>query len=367
MLKKAFVFAFACVSLASWISCGKTTSHFVYAALPGPSQIAVFREDPNSGVLTAISGSPFPGGSSPHSIAVHPSGKFLYAANAGQGQNDVSLFTISSDGVPTEVTPRTTAGTVPTLLAIDAAGAFLYVANGQSNNVSVFAIDSGSGALTQVPNSPFAIGLSALDMKLNPAGTVLYVTGSPNVLAAFSLSSVGSGSMPLLARSGPGNEPDNGPFGIAIDPGGSLLFTANTTFNTISIFTLDPSGLFTVTANSPISNTSGINPLSLLVDSAGKFLYVANEGSGNITAYSIVTSTTDANTVTLNAVPTGPSFASEAQPNFLAADPNGKYLLVGGQSSAGIQSFGVDTSTGTLTSIATYSTGNNPSSIVVVP
>ena len=59
-------------------------------------------------------------------------------------------------------------------------------------------------------------------------------------------------------------------------------------------------------------------------------------------------------------------FASEAQPSFLAADPSGKYLLVGSQSSAGIQSFGIDGSTGSLNSIATYSTGNTPSSIVVI-
>src|SRR5579864_3834138 len=145
MLKKAVVLVLAGASIASWTACGKTTSHYVYAALPGSSQIAVYREDPNSGVLTALSGSPFPSGAGPQSIAIHPSGKFLYAANGAQGENDVSLFNIANAG---------------------------------SNNVSAFSVSSSNGALTPVQGSPFPVGLSALDMKLNPAGTVLYLTGS---------------------------------------------------------------------------------------------------------------------------------------------------------------------------------------------
>jgi 6-phosphogluconolactonase (cycloisomerase 2 family) len=87
---------------------------------------------------------------------------------------------------------------------------------------------------------------------------------------------------------------------------------------------------------------------------------VANEASNNIAVYTI-TSGTGA----LNVISTSP-FGSEAQPAFLAADPSGKYLLVGSQSTAGIETFGIDISSGSLNTIATYSTGNTPTSIVVV-
>jgi 6-phosphogluconolactonase len=360
MLKKAAVFIFACVSIASWISCGSTSSHYVYAALPGTSQIAAFREDPNSGVLTALSGSPFTLGNDPQSIAVHPSGKFLYAVNVGNGgtsPDSVSLYTVASDGALTEVTPRANVGTIPKVVAMDAAGSFLYVANAGSNNVSVFSIDSGSGALTSVTGSPFPVGLSPLDMKLNPAGNVLYLTGSPNILASFSLS---GGVLTLADRSSPGNAPGNGPNSIAIDPTGTHLYTANNIDSTISLFTIDQSGIFTETPNL-FAEATGYNPLALLVHPKGQYLYVANAQPGNIAVYTI-DSTSGALTVL-----TDSPFGSEAQPSFLAVDPNGKYLLVGGQSSTGIQAFGVDLSSGSLNSIATYSTGNAPTSIAVVP
>lgn len=358
MLKKAVVLIFACVSIASWINCGKTSSHYVYAALPASSQIAAFREDPNSGVLTALSGSPFTLGNGPQSIVIHPSGKFLYAVNGAQSDDDVSLFTIAGDGALSEVTPRAPVGSVPKIAVIDASGNFLYVANGGSNNVSVFSIDSGSGALTAVPGSPFPVGLSPLDMKLNPAGNVLYVTGQPNILASFSLS---SGVLTqLVDRSTSNNEPGNGPNSIAIDPGGTHLYTANTLDNSISIFTIDASGTFTETSDSPFGEAIGANPQSLLVDPSGTFLYVANAASSNIAVFTITSGTGS-----LSVLSTSP-FASETQPNFLVTDPSGKYLLVGSQSSAGIEAFGIDQSSGSLNSIATYSTGSTPTSIAVL-
>src|SRR5438270_10349258 len=173
MLKKAAAAVFVCVSIATWIACGSTSSHFVYATIPAANQVQVYREDPNSGVLTALPGSPFAAGPAAQSLVVHPSKKFLYVANAGE--NDISLFTISSTNALTEVTPRPAAGITPVLLVMDTAGAFLYVANAGSNNISVFSFNSNSGALTAVTGSPFPIGIIPLDMKLSPSGNVLYV------------------------------------------------------------------------------------------------------------------------------------------------------------------------------------------------
>ena len=166
MLKKAAALFLVCASVATWVSCGSTSSRYVYASIPGSNEIVAYREDPNSGVLTQLAGSPITAGQAVQAIVIHPSKKFLYAANSGEG--DISLFTISTTGILTEVTPRTSItpdGTAPTLLAMDAAGAFLYVGNAGSNNISVFSIDSGTGALTQVGNA-FPIGTNPLNMQV---------------------------------------------------------------------------------------------------------------------------------------------------------------------------------------------------------
>jgi 6-phosphogluconolactonase len=109
---------------------------------------------------------------------------------------------------------------------------------------------------------------------------------------------------------------------------------------------------------SPLSDTSKA-PVALIVDPTGDFLYVANQGSNNISTYSITSGTG------IPVAVTDSPFSSETEPDFLAADPKGKYLFVGNQTgNSGVQAFG--TSSGSLNSIATYALGNTVTSIAVV-
>ena len=85
MLKKAAALLFICASMATWVGCGSTSSRYLYAAIPGSNDIVAYREDPNTGVLTQLVGSPISAGQSVHALAMHPSGKFLYATNSGEG------------------------------------------------------------------------------------------------------------------------------------------------------------------------------------------------------------------------------------------------------------------------------------------
>src|ERR1700691_4321339 len=110
MLQKSLLLILLVAGITGFTGCGTTANHYLYAALPAANQIAAYREDPNSGVLTLLARSPYTVGNGAHSLALHPSGKYLYAANpgeAGSAESDVSLFDInSSTGVLTEVFPR---------------------------------------------------------------------------------------------------------------------------------------------------------------------------------------------------------------------------------------------------------------------
>ncbi len=359
MLKRAALLL-ACASLALWIGCSTTTNIYVYAAIPGSSQIFAFREDPNSGFLSPVEGGPFVAGSAVQSLAIHPSKKFLYAANAGS--SDISEFAISGGGILTEVTPRQPAGTVPILLAMDPAGAFLYVANAGSNNISSFSIDPSTGKLSQLPGSPFSVGLSPLNMKLAPSGNVLYVTGSsgaglPGYVQAFTLNAGVVSNVPV-----PGSPYQVGmiPQGLAINPAGTFLYAGNAApDNSISIFAINSDGSLAEVSGSPIGE-SYTGPIALLVDNSGKYLYVANVGSNLLAGFSIGS---DGGLSLLSSSP----FATSAQPSFIASDPAGHYLFVGNQSGTKVQSFGLDTGSGTLTSIASYSVPGTASSIAVTP
>jgi 6-phosphogluconolactonase len=299
---------------------------------------------------------------------IHPSGKFLYVANPGQLENDISLFDIASNGSLTEITPRTPVGSSasqPAYLAMDPAGGYLYVANIGSDNISVFSIDSSSGALTQVPNSPFGIGLPPVNMQLTPSGNYLYVTatggqvGNDGSIVAFSVS---AGVLTKLSTFASGGFNPNG---LAIDPSGSVLYVANTGSSTISIFSISapgtPPGSLTQVIN-PISDTFTAE-VSMIFDPAGTYLYVADQGSSNVAVYSI-DPTTGLPTVLTTPNSTG-AYYTEGSPSVLAIDPTGEYLYVANQgTSSGIQAFSL--SSGALTAIYTYHVGNTPSSMAVL-
>ena len=368
MLQKALVLVFVVASIASCIGCGTTSSHYVYATIPVVNQVKAYREDPNSGVLTEIQGSPYPVGVGANSVVIHPSGKFLYVANPGNSENDISLFDIASNGSLTEITPRTPVGSSasqPAYLAMDPAGGYLYVANIGSDNISVFSIDGSNGALTQVPNSPFGIGLPPVNMQLTPSGNYLYVTasggqvGNDGSIVAFGVSAGVLTNLGTFASDG------FNPNGLAIDPSGSNLYVANTGSSTIAIFAIGatgtpPGSLTEVIA--PISDTYTAE-VSMVFDPAGAYLYVADQGSSNVAVYSI-NSTTGLPTVLTTSTTTG-AFFTEGSPSVLAVDPTGEYLYVANQgTSAGIEAFSV--SSGNLTSIYTYRVGNTPSSMAVL-
>ncbi len=372
MLQKALILVFAVAGIAGCVGCS-TTSHYVYATLPAANELAVYREDPYSGTLTELAGTPYTVGDGAHSVVVHPSGKFLYVANPGQNENDISLFDILSNGYVNEIPPRTSVapnGTQPALLVMDPAGNYLYVMNTGSDNISVFSIDSSTGVLTQVPNSPFFIGLTPLNMVLTPSGDFLYVSVAGGQIGTNNGSilgfSVSSGALQLLNPpliSADGVNPN----GLVIDPSGSYMYVANTQSDSISIFAISPQGTPPGTLQevigSPLDDIYS-DPFALLLDPKGQYLYVANQGSSNVAVYSI-----DSTTGLPTALTTSTSafaFTTEGSPSFLVEDPNGNYLFVGNEgSSAGIQAFGVNS--GNLNPLLRYAVGNTPTSIAVAP
>lgn len=370
MLQKVLMLVLVVAGIAGWIGCS-TSSHYVYATLPAANEVAAYREDPYSGTLTQLAGSPYTAGDGPNSVVLHPSGKYLYVANLGQGEDDISQFAIASNGTLTEVPPRAPVGSlasVPTLLVMDPAGNYLYVMNTGSFNISVFSISSSSGMLTQVNGSPFPIGVPLLNMQLTPSGGYLFVTSSSPVSSATNFGEIigYSVNQGVLTRVGPPTSSDGvNPYGLAIDPSGTYLYAANYGSNSISIFSISPTGLppgsLQEVTGSPLDDTYN-DPFALILDPKGQYLYAANQGSSNVGVYSIGS---DGLPVALTTSTSTAAFTTETSPSFLAEDPNGNYLFVGNRgSSAGIQAFGVNG--GNLNPLVTYGVGNTPSSLAVL-
>jgi len=82
-------------------------------------------------------------------IALHPSGKWLFASN--RGHDSIALFSVDpATGKLERVGDYSTGGKEPRHFAIDPTGRFLLAENQNSNSIVVFRINPATGALSQV-------------------------------------------------------------------------------------------------------------------------------------------------------------------------------------------------------------------------
>ncbi len=111
-------------------------------------------------------------GSNPASLAVDPSGQFIYVVNFIS--NTVSAYKIENTGALTDIGDPIVSVANPLSIAIDPSGKFVYVVSAVSDTVTAYAIDPTSGALTNI--SDFPLGDFATSVTVDPSGQFTYVT-----------------------------------------------------------------------------------------------------------------------------------------------------------------------------------------------
>ena len=116
--------------------------------------VTAFAFDPQAGTLAEIQTlSTLPAdvtdrtGCTTAEIAVHPTGRFLYASN--RGHHSIAMYAIdAASGKLTFLGVEPMRGKTPRNFALDPTGRFLLAAGQDSNTVTVFAIDPGTGRLS---------------------------------------------------------------------------------------------------------------------------------------------------------------------------------------------------------------------------
>ncbi|HEY3974841.1 MAG TPA: beta-propeller fold lactonase family protein [Candidatus Sulfotelmatobacter sp.] len=257
---------------------------FIYVADVIPGGISAFSVN-QSKVLTTIPGSPFPAATGTAFVTTDPSGRFLYALScgadcSGSGSGEIQAFSIDQQtGVLTPVAGSPfVAGQYPYSLAVDPTGYFAYVANAGSGDVYTFAIDNSSGALTQV-GLPTAAGTRPLSVVVDPWGQFVYAanTGSSDV-SVFAINF--DGSLTAVA----GSPFKAGPYvaGVITSQNGKYILVAAGAG--VYVYSVQSSGALDLLAGSPVAAGTGPNGIALDLDDA--FAYVVNAGSSNVSAYS---------------------------------------------------------------------------------
>ena len=275
----------------------------------------------SNGYLTPVPGAPFPVNRSVTAVAVHPSGKFIFATRDERAASDgVAVFELQSDG-SLRPAPGSPYGTEigPQALVVDPTGKYLYVAD-QSDYIDAFEINTTSGMLTRMPGSPFKfrIPTSCNGNSANPldiiqlAGKYVYTADAfIDSISGFAIG--GSGSLAELSGS---PWPDNGGCNVP-----------------------------------PTCNFCALNPVSLAIDGTGKFLYAINNDIENIAIYSIA-----ANGALSFVKYTGTSVGCLAP---IRTDATGNYLYTGScgvgipSGYRGLVGFSINHTTGDLTELPT--------------
>jgi len=145
---------------------------FIYVINEMGSSVTVFSYNAARGALQelqTISTLPadFHGQNDDAEVAVHPSGRFLYASN--RGHDSIAVFAIDAQkGTLSPIEHVPTEGKTPRNFAIDPTGLHLIAANQNSNSLVVFRIDpqtgrlKGTGQVIEVP-SPVCVTFVAVD------------------------------------------------------------------------------------------------------------------------------------------------------------------------------------------------------------
>ena len=152
-----------------------------------------------------------------------------------------------------------------------------------------------------------------------------------------------------------------GPAGVAVTPDGKFLYVANQFDSTVTRNAVDANGVLTLGPSVPV----GATPSAMTITADGGFLYVAN--ASTVSAFAIcnqvLTSCNDPTSPdgSLTAV-AGSPFSAGIGPAAIVAAPSGKFLFVVNRQSNQISQYKIATGTGVLTANtqATISTGATP-------
>jgi Lactonase, 7-bladed beta-propeller len=291
------------------------------------SSIYDYAVDPNTGLLSAVSGSPFfeldgtantpPGcqtnisGGLGHTTAVTfaPSGTFGYAANIdAMARYNRGLWTFTID--PTTGAPLGLGTSAPGVcpspelgVTIGPSDEFAYIAGGSQvegdphTDLFAFSFDPATGALTSVGAS--IIGGAGAAPTIDPAGRFLYVIDG-GALLGYTIDPASGAVTPVSGS--PFTFPSSAT-SMAIEPHGRFAYVSGT--GGIYTYSIDAS-------TGALSPAAGVAPVPLTevsglqIDPSGQYAYAAASTGGMTAQRGVYAYAINANTGALTPTPGGP-------------------------------------------------------------
>ncbi len=297
----------------------------------------------------------------PSFLALHPSGRFLYAVSEiagfnGQRAGAVAAFAVDSKTGKLRLLNRVSSrGAGPCHVVVDKTGKNALVANYGGGSIAVLPIGE-DGRLAEASafvqhkgssiNPSRQKGPHAHSINLAPDNRFALVTdlGLDQVLVYrfdAARGSLSAGDPPFV-----GVTPGTGPRHLAFNPEARFVYVINELQSTMTALAYDAGkgSLRELQALSTLpAGFSGENSTAEVeLHPSGGFLYGSNRGHDSIALFSV--DRANGRMTTVEQTPTGGK-----TPRSFAIDPTGKFLLAANQDSGSIVVFRIDPKSGRLT------------------
>ena len=320
--------------------------------------IYVHRFDPESGALTPAS--VVSGAENPSFLALHPGGRFLYAASeiesfGGRAQGAIYAYAVDArDGRLTFLNARGSVGRGPCHVSVDAAGRWLLAANYHGGSVCAMPIEP-DGRLAPASDFVQHTGSSvdperqdqahAHSINLDPRNRFAYVPDLGQDKIVIYKPDFARGALVPNAPAAVALPPGSGPRHFAFAPNANRAYAINELASTITAFDWDDESgalhAFQTISTLPADFAGANTTADIHVHPSGKFVYGSNRGHDSVAIFAVDES--DGRLTALGHQPT----LGRTPRNFAIA-PSGGFLLAANQDSDTIVSFAIDADSGTL-------------------
>jgi 6-phosphogluconolactonase (cycloisomerase 2 family) len=347
----------------------------LFVATQGDTTASAFTIDLGNGKLTA-KGTGVSTGDTPTAMVLSPGGDQLFIANKATG--DISIFSVAADGTLSSGSTQGSGGTNPVALAMDPGGKFLFIANQgdpfatpspQLSSISVLTLQGMTMAT-------FAAQDDTVALAVTPGGNFLYAANrTDGTVTAYAVSSTGALTPAFGSLANSTFDVGSAPSALAITPEKDsadlhFLYVANAGSNNVSAFficdkvapdCLTPDGSLTEATGSPFS--AGLGPSAIAITPSRKFLYVVDQQSNQISEYTIAATSGALTPISGNGSTPAP-ISTGLTPVSLSITPDGNYVFVANIGAASVSSFTILTDTGRLGVAQTpFLTGGQPAAV----
>jgi 6-phosphogluconolactonase (cycloisomerase 2 family) len=378
--------------------------------------ISGFNIDHNTGKLNSIDGLPISsGGANPGRAVLIQGSRFLYVLNRGVNSlgnadcygsginqclnSNITEFAVGGNGILTPEQTFYTQGLNPFRLITDPSGSFLYVLDHDSpssaacalalniatacGDITAFTINGNTGRLSLIvdnqvtssncPSPQISCPISYFPVPANPidfnlvSGYILTLSGTPATGDVFFPYNYNTGNGQLTVNQNSAQVMGISQ-GTAIVSGGGYVYLLDNegtdvagtgAVSQILPYSVGTNGALQAQTGGVIPDDATLaNPIFLLVESKGKFLYVANQGNnaqGTNSGSGLAGYVIDPTTHQLSFI-AGEPFGSGAGPQCLVEDPSDQFIYSADFNDSSVTGRVVDPNSGVLNNLRVAST-----------